>query len=171
MTSRRKNIVTGVFVVILFAAFFVFYAFHKRETRLRIADFFDKTYRIVLETETIFGADKDDLVYMNDRIIGYVSDIVYDHKTSAVHIHAAIDEKIRIPRQSSAFYLVSCFENNRVVVIRPSESEEYVPEKGFIKMTASDVLLSREKEIIGHIKAAAEKYLGKGQDRGSGEVR
>jgi phospholipid/cholesterol/gamma-HCH transport system substrate-binding protein len=143
MTSRKIEILVGIFVMAAIAAFFMLAMSVSNMSSYTGG----KSYEIKAYFDNIGGLKVRSKVSAGGVNIGRVTGIQYDSETYEAVVSMAIDEKYnRFPIDTAASILTSGLLGEQFIGFEPGAEEEYLKQGDVIDLTQSALVL---EQIIG----------------------
>ncbi|VAW53606.1 Phospholipid ABC transporter substrate-binding protein MlaD [hydrothermal vent metagenome] len=143
MTSRKIEILVGLFVVAAIAAFFML--------AMSVSNLSsygnNESYQVTANFDNIGGLKVRSPVAAGGVTIGRVSDIQYDNKTYEAVVSMSIESKYdKFPIDTSASIFTSGLLGEQFVGFEPGAEEDYLKQGDAIDLTQSALVL---EQIIG----------------------
>ncbi len=136
MNKNLLETLTGLFVIII-AVFFGYTAYKNAG----MVEDTDNSYNVKINFDRIDGLDIGGDVRISGLKIGKVSTAEINTKTYQANISVAIDNKIKIPKDSSAEIISAGLLGGKYIAIVPGGSEKYLQEGDLIKYSQSSISL------------------------------
>ena len=121
----------GILVLVIAAGFFMF-AYNRSNILTS-----NTSYKLLANFQNIDGIFKGSEIKLAGIKIGVVDDISIDNNTYYALLKLSIDNKIAIPRDSSAIISTSGLLGGKYININPGSDEEMFIDGGKIKFTQS----------------------------------
>lgn len=142
MTSRKVEIIVGLFVAAAIAAFFML-----AMSVSNIGSYGGETYQLIARFDNVGGLKLRSPVSAGGVRIGRVSDIRYNSETYEAEVVLAIEsEYTQFPIDTAASILTSGLLGEQFIGFEPGAEEDYLKEGDIIDLTQSALIL---EQIIG----------------------
>ncbi len=143
MTSRKIEIMVGLFVVLAIAAFFML-AMSVSNMSSYIGG---EKYELTARFDNVGGLKVRSPVAAGGVRVGRVIAIEYDRETYEAVVHIAIDKKYNtFPIDTAAIILTSGLLGEQFISLEPGAEEDYLQAGDVIHLTQSALVL---EQIIG----------------------
>jgi len=143
MTSRKIEILVGLFVAAAIAAFFMLAMSVSNMSSYGGGE----SYEVKASFDNIGGLKVRSPVSAGGVIIGRVKDIQYDNNSYEAVVSMSIEEKYnRFPTDTAASVLTSGLLGEQYIGFEPGAEEEYLKDGDIIDLTQSALVL---EQIIG----------------------
>ena len=142
MTSRKIEIMVGLFVTAAIAAFFML-----AMSVSNIGNYGGETYQLIARFDNIGGLKLRSPVAAGGVRIGRVSDIRYNSETYEAEVVLAIETRYtQFPIDTAASILTSGLLGENFISFEPGAEEDYLKNGDVIDLTQSALIL---EQVIG----------------------